>query len=100
MPVVDIRGEKGKKRLDRWLIPDSIPNVQLMQWKGVWYSWTADQKNIYLRVRPQYGCPLAIVRSSGSMFEAEFAADAMECGLLEPSLVAIILIQWGNGYFG
>ena len=34
------------------------------------------------------------------MFEAEFAADAMECGLLEPSLVAIILIQWGNGYFG
>ena len=25
MPVVDIRGEKGKKRLDRWLIPDSIP---------------------------------------------------------------------------
>jgi len=45
MPVVDIRGEKGKKRLDQWLIPDSIiPNVQLMSWKGVWYSWTADQK--------------------------------------------------------
>lgn len=140
IPVVDIRGDKGKKPFDQWLIPDRIisyavlanlsrsfcslrfmqRNMQLMQWKGVWYSWTAGKNNLYvsflryyydhssvqttfpkLHVHSQYERPLAIVGiSGGSVFEAEFTADAMDCGLLEPSLVAIILIRWRNGYIG
>lgn len=132
MPVIDIRGDKGKKRLDQWLVQDAMMpsvnlaklcrigfadpfssrNMHLMVWKGVWYCWTIEGNNIFVRfsgslsipiqmlikfkqlyAQAQLGVPLAVVRASGAMFEAEFTSQAMKAGLLEPSVVAVLLLQ-------
>ncbi|KZP32918.1 hypothetical protein FIBSPDRAFT_1036534 [Athelia psychrophila] len=101
VPVVDIRGGRGKKPVDQWLIQDSNhPRTRLMQWKDAWYSWITDAELNELRLyQSQQGRPLAVVRLAGSMFEVEFAPNVLNNNFLEPCIVAIIIIKWHEGHF-
>lgn len=70
VPMVDIRGGKGKIPVDQWLLRDSnhpwvllhgdcsvkltakyFRRTRLMQWKDAWYSWITDPEHQELRVR-------------------------------------------------
>ncbi|KAF7964459.1 hypothetical protein HWV62_7493 [Athelia sp. TMB] len=101
VPIVDIRGGKGKRPVDQWLLQDpNHPRTRLMQWKDAWYSWITDVEQNELRLyQSQQGKPLAVVRIAGSMFEIEFAPNVLKQDFLEPCIVAIIMIKWNDGFF-
>jgi len=94
-PSVDFRGSTGKKRVDEWLMQDSAnPYLRFMLWNDEWYYWTISDSSTHLYQWSDYIFEfLAEVRPWGSMFEIEMTSPAMKKGLLEPSLVALVIMR-------
>ncbi|TFK55667.1 hypothetical protein OE88DRAFT_646312 [Heliocybe sulcata] len=95
--MISFRGGKKIRKDDFLKITAGKPSVQCMWWKTTPYFWTADDTYFYLYAENITSLPLAIVRVSDPLFEIEAAPEALQRGVLEPALVALIMIQWSRG---
>ncbi|KIM92188.1 hypothetical protein PILCRDRAFT_810200 [Piloderma croceum F 1598] len=94
-PCVEIRGSTGKKRIDEWLMHDSAnPCLRFMHWGEECYYWSIadDNTNLYRWSDREFQL-LAEVRPWGSLFEIEMTSLALKKSLLEPSLVALMIMR-------
>lgn len=95
--MIEIRGGKKMRKEDFLRQIVGKTSAQCMYWHNIPYYWTADDAHFYLYSENISSLPLAIVRASDPLFEMEVSPEAVQTGVLEPALVALIVMQWSRG---
>ncbi|GLB35692.1 hypothetical protein LshimejAT787_0212570 [Lyophyllum shimeji] len=98
-PTVEIYGVAPRQAAARWLELSHDRAYQSMQVQGRWYAWVPRDKVISLfTVGPNPPELLARVTREPEMVKLEITAQAVQAGLLEPAVVATVLLQSGRNY--
>ncbi|OBZ67691.1 hypothetical protein A0H81_12364 [Grifola frondosa] len=95
--TLEIRGVSSRQRVREWLRLSSDQSRRIMEVKGIQYAW-APMDGFICLYRMQTTAPrvLARIARAPTMVLLELTQEAMQAGLLEPSLVATVMLVCGH----